>query len=677
MKDKHSLLKRQLRRFFGDTAVPGELEDFINSVDTAYREFDIEREMLERSLELSSQEMLQINAEMRALLHAIPDMFFVIDEKGIIIDHKAISPGDTYFTGESLLLGKSILNIPVPDIGQKFRCARDIIEQGETLVAIEYNFPVNGVRNYYEARIAPVIENRYIVIIRNITERIIAEENLRKEMDFTHTLVQSSPAFFIAIKPQGKIIMMNNAMLNALEYTLDETVAADFISTFIPDPGKNEIAETINELITYKNLLVREWNFLTKSGNELLIEWHIRPVLKKGGSVDFIFGVGIDITGRKRLENQLNQAQKMEAIGTLAGGVAHDFNNLLMGIQGRASLMLMDLDSSNPHYEHLLEIEHYVKRASDLTMQLLGLARGGKYEVKPANINDIIRKSAGMFGRTRKEVVIDYNFETGCWTVEVDQGQIEQVLLNLFLNASQAMPEGGRLFISTENVILEETDVIPYEIMPGKFVKTCVTDTGIGMDKNTMKRIFDPFFTTKEPGRGTGLGLPSAYGIIKNHDGTINVYSEKGRGTTFTFYLPASDKHIPAEKTSPEKFVKGNENILLVDDEEMNLYIGREMISMMGYNAVTAQNGYEAITLYKQDPGSFDLVVLDMIMPEMSGRETFLSLKKINPEVKVLLSSGYSIDGQAKEILNQGCKAFIQKPFTIRELSRKLREILD
>jgi signal transduction histidine kinase len=232
----------------------------------------------------------------------------------------------------------------------------------------------------------------------------------------------------------------------------------------------------------------------------------------------------------------------MEAIGTLAGGVAHDFNNLLTGIQGRTSLMLMDIDSSHEHFEHLSGIEEYIKSAADLTKQILGFARGGKYEIRKTDLNEFIKKQNRMFGRTKKEVTFRGKYQEDLWTVEVDQVQLEQVLLNLYVNASDAMPGGGELYVQTENVVIQKDCAEVFQVEPGKYVKISVTDTGMGMEEAVKERIFDPFFTTKEMGRGAGLGLASAYGIIKNHSGIINVYSEKGHGTTFNIYLPAYEK---------------------------------------------------------------------------------------------------------------------------------------
>ena len=232
-----------------------------------------------------------------------------------------------------------------------------------------------------------------------------------------------------------------------------------------------------------------------------------------------------DITENTKLERQLQQSQKFEAIGTLAGGIAHDFNNLLMGIQGRASLMSVDLESSHPHSEHIKAIEGYIRSATDLTKQLLGFARGGKYEVRPIDINVLLIESAAMFGRTKKEIRIHNKLQNPPPVVEVDRRQIEQVLLNLYVNAWQAMPDGGEIYLETKIVTLDDAYCKPHQVKPGRYAKVSVTDTGIGMDESVCQRIFDPFFTTKEKARGTGLGLSSAYGIIKNHAGILTVYS--------------------------------------------------------------------------------------------------------------------------------------------------------
>jgi two-component system cell cycle sensor histidine kinase/response regulator CckA len=261
--------------------------------------------------------------------------------------------------------------------------------------------------------------------------------------------------------------------------------------------------------------------------------------------------------------------------------------------------------------------------------------------------------------------------------VEVDRGQMEQVFMNLFVNAWQAMPGGGEIYLETENVDLDDARAISYSVRPGRYVKISVTDTGTGMDEKTRERIFDPFFTTKGMGRGTGLGLATVYGIIKGHKGAINVYSEPGHGTTFTIYLPASEREVIGEKTETWTIAMGTETILLVDDEKMVLEVSREMLEFLGYRVYAAGSGQEALAVYMEKRNEIDLVILDMIMPGISGGETFDRLREINSAVRVLLSSGYSINGEAKHILDRGCNGFIQKPFHLTKLSRKIREVLD
>ena len=347
-----------------------------------------------------------------------------------------------------------------------------------------------------------------------------------------------------------------------------------------------------------------------------------------------------------------------------------------MGIQGNVSLMLLDLDPSHTHFQRLEKIEEAVQSGSDLTKQLLGFAMAGKYEVQPTDLNQLIRTSAHMFGRTKKEITIHEKYQEGIWIVDADQGQIEQVMLNLYVNAWQAMPRGGDLYLATENVTLKEEELELYQGAPGRYVKISLTDTGVGMDGATLERIFDPFFTTKEIRRGAGLGLAAVYGIVRNHGGFIRVLSQKGQGTTFHIFLPASEKEVNQRIRRSSPLEKGNETILLVDDEDTITDIGQQILEALGYKAIIAHSGKEAVDLYRKQGTDVDLVILDMIMPEMSGGETYDILKQINPNIKVLLSSGYSIDGEAAEILERGCNGFLQKPFNVNDISQKIREIL-
>jgi len=523
------------------------------------------------------------------------------------------------------------------------------------------------------------------------SENEIINRKLHLSEERYRNLVQSSPDMIYTLDSKGKFTFINNAIDAILGYDSNK-LTGNHYSAIIYEDDLEKAKWAFNE---------RRTRDRATSGVELRLrisdenkEFESSEVkyktieLKSSGMYDnpvdeaakrFLgtHGVARDISNRKRLEAKLQHAQKMEAVGTLAGGVAHDFNNLLMGVQGYASIMLLETDSDNSHYEKLKNIERYVQRGAELTKQLLGFARGGKYYVKPIDPNELIHNAVRMFGRTRKEIVIHEEYGKDIWSVEADSGQIEQVLLNLFLNASHAMPSGGDLILESENVTLDASAVTPLNLQPGPYVKISVTDNGVGMDEETRQRIFEPFFTTNGMGHGTGLGLASAYGIIKNHDGIIDVDSKKGEGTTFRFYLPASEKDVKKEKHTQVQMLKGPETVLLVDDENLIIEVGVEILKTLGYKALLAKSGQEAVDIYKTNRDAIDIVVLDMIMPGMGGGETYDSLKKINPEVKVLLSSGYSIDGMATDILERGCNQFIQKPFDIKELSQKLREVID
>ncbi|MGD9332722.1 MAG: PAS domain-containing protein [Desulfobacterales bacterium] len=412
---------------------------------------------------------------------------------------------------------------------------------------------------------------------------------------------------------------------------------------------------------------VRAYPILDENGRLVKVIEHLRDITPE---------VKAEAENRS-LQKQLQHAQKMESLGTLAGGIAHDFNNLLMGIQGRASLMNIDLPASHPHQEHLQAIEEYVLSATHLTKQLLGFARGGKYEVKPLDINALALESAAMFARTRKEIRIQSKPHPSPLIVNADRGQLEQVLLNMYVNAWQAMPEGGDLYLLTGIVSLDSHRCKPHQIAPGRYAMLSLTDTGIGMDEATRQRIFDPFFTTKEKGRGTGLGLASAYGIIMNHGGLISVESQPGQGTTFEIYLPLSGKALASEETVASGLLKGEETILLVDDETMILDVGQAMLTKLGYRVRAANGGPEAIAMIEQMGDDLDLVILDLIMPGMDGGKVFDAIQQLRPQLPVLLSSGYAINGQAETIMRRGCQGFIQKPFNITTLSEHVRKTLD
>jgi len=527
-------------------------------------------------------------------------------------------------------------------------------------------------------------------IIRDITEEKEAQEALKQSRSLLSSIIEFLPDAIFAINLEGKVISWNRALEEMTGFSAETMLGKGDYEYAIPFYGERRPL-FVNLLLSWDENIAGKYSTIKKDGDTIYAEAEV-PFVK--GPKRYLWGkasllrneqgevIGAiasirDMTERKFLESQLLQARKMESVGTLAGGVAHDFNNILMGIQGHASLMMLELDANHPHYEHLKGIEEQVKSASDLTRQLLGFARGGKYEVEATDMNEVIKKTSTMFGRTKKELAIHKKYEKDLWTVEVDRGQMEQVLLNLYVNAWHAMPEGGKLILETSNTVVDEKYAALHGVLPGKYVMISVTDTGTGMEEEIKKRIFDPFFTTKEMGRGTGLGLAMVYGIIKGHNGLIDVFSKPGCGTTFNIYLPASDKRIREQKPPVSKVVKGTGTILLIDDEPAVLAVSKKILESLGYTVYGIGNGSEAIAFFRDMKSKIDLVILDMIMPGLSGSETFDCIRGVDPSVKVILCSGYSLDGQAQQILDKGCSGFIQKPFNITDLSLKIRDTLE
>jgi two-component system cell cycle sensor histidine kinase/response regulator CckA len=550
-------------------------------------------------------------------------------------------------------------------IGPSFKYEFRVVTKSGSIRWID----IGSVRIDWEGRSAT------LNFISDITDRKQAEDALRYSEKKFRDLAELLPQLIFETDSHGRLTYVNPSGLHLFGYSREDLAGGINALDVIAPSDRVRGAENIVKVARGEKHGGVEYTAVKKDGAIFPVLIYSTPVTREGQTVG-LSGIIIDMTDRKHLEAQLIQSQKMESIGTLAGGIAHDFNNLLMGIQGYVSLMQLDLDASHPHHERLTQITQQIASGADLTKQLLGFARGGRYEVKPTNFNDLIEKTASMFGRTRKEIVLHRRLTGDLWALEVDRGQMEQVLLNLYVNAWQAMPGGGEIHLETENVSLADEEALPFAIKPGRYVKISVIDTGVGMDEKTRERIFDPFFTTKEMGRGTGLGLAMVYGIIKGHDGMIRVYSEPGRGTTFHIYLPASEREVVKAESVAEKILKGTETILLVDDEKTVLSVSRELLKFLGYKVYAAGDGQEAIAVFKEKRGEIDLVILDMIMPGISGGETFDRLREIDPAIRVLLASGYSIEGQAQEILDRGCNGFLQKPFHLEKLAKKVREVL-
>jgi PAS domain S-box-containing protein len=560
------------------------------------------------------------------------------------------------------------------------------------LLVIIASFFFERIKNKYQMelidnqRTLKESENKYRVaydeLNREMKERQRVEYALRESEERFREMAELMPQTVFETDVTGKLTFVNRNAFDNFGYSqTDFDRGVNSLEMVIPE-DRERATENIAKIINGEDVGLNEYTALRKDGSTFPVMVHSATIVRDG-ETSGIRGFIIDITDRqnaeeerRRLETQFHQAQKLETIGTLAGGIAHDFNNLMTTILGNTSLILYDIDNTNPHYEPLKNIERQIKRGAELTTQLLGYARKGKYHVKPVNLNQIVEENAAAFGRTRKEITIRWALADDLLAVEADQGQIQQVLLNLFVNAADAMPTGGSLDLKTSNATHREIKSKDYHPVPGDYLRLTVSDTGIGMDEKVRQRIFDPFFSTKETGKGTGLGLASVYGIIKNHGGYIEVQSQTGRGSQFSIYLPASADRVTKIVEPATEIMTGSGTILIVDDEEMVLDVGARVLQKLGYTVLESSNGFNAVELYKKLRDKIKLVVLDIVMPDMSGGEVYDRLKDINPDVKVLLASGYSIDDQAREIMERGCDGFIQKPFSMKTMSDKISEIL-
>ena len=424
-----------------------------------------------------------------------------------------------------------------------------------------------------------------------------------------------------------------------------------------------------------------EYRVVWPDGTRHWLEDNGRAFYDDNGKPVRMIGASFDITERRKLEEQYRQAQKMEAVGQLAGGVAHDFNNLLTIITGYGEIVLSSLRPNDPAHQMIAEIKRAGERAATLTRQLLIFSRQQVLEPKILDMNAIVSDTEKMLGRLiGEDVRLTCVLHPALDRVKADTGHVEQVIVNLVVNARDAMPQGGRLTVETSNVELDETYAqLHPEVKPGRYVLLAVTDTGCGMDEATKARIFEPFFTTKEPGKGTGLGLATVFGIVKQSGGHIGVYSEVGRGTAFKIYLPSVEARRPSGNSHPglRPNPKGNETILVVEDEDAVRALTRHGLTMLGYTVLEASRGEDAIRIARQHQGPIQLVVTDVVMPGMGGRQLVERLGRLRPGIKVLYLSGYTDDAVVRHGVLQADTAFLQKPFTPTALAQKVRLVLD
>ncbi len=558
-----------------------------------------------------------------------------------------------------------------------------------------------------EQTITPVLDEtgeiiNFIANKQAITERKRAEEertqltdqieNQRQRLD---NIVASVPgvvweAWGEPDAANQRINFVSDYVETMLGYSVEEWLSTPnfWLSIVHPDDREQTAQAAAADFASRTSDGTLEFRWVAKDGRILWVQSHTATIIDDEGQPVGSRGVTIDITERKRVEealqaseDQLRQSQKLEAVGHLAGGVAHDFNNLLTVITGYSDLTLLRLDKDEPNRANVEEIKKAGQRAASLTRQLLAFSRKQVLQPRILKLNSIVSDVEKMLRRLiGEDIDLLTLLEPSLGQINADPGQIEQVILNLAVNARDAMPQGGKLTIETSNVDLDNEYARKHAaIRPGKYVMLALSDTGTGMDAETQARMFEPFFTTKVQGKGTGLGLSTVYGIVKQSEGNIWVYSELGKGTTFKVYLPRVDDLARIE-TAPESGAaapQGRETVLLTEDEEPVRRLTRRILELNGYQVLEAANGDEALSIYKEHTGQIDLIVTDVVMPKMSGLELAQSVKILRPNIKVLYLSGYTDDAIVRHGILDQKMAFLQKPFTPDALLRKVREVLD
>jgi len=625
----------------------------------------------------------EIDRRFRETLDFLPDIVLEIDESGhILYVNQAVTEITQFSTGE-LQNPEDLRKLIHPDdysrIGQRLLDARahghSIAEELRVGRRDGTSFPaIFRANSILFAGKTP----GFRCTITDITFIKQVEESLQETEKKYHELFQESLDTVYICDERGGFQDINPAGVRLFGYGAKEEMRyLELVrDLFVHVADRTRFRREMD-----RHGFVRDFEVQLKSRDGKLVDASITSNAETSDNKAIIRYHGIirDETERRALEQQFLQAQKMESIGLLAGGIAHDFNNILVGILGYASFIKTRMGTDHEFFRYVDIIEKSASRAAELTSQLLAFGRGGKYNLKPVNLNKLILESLKIIIPSfDRSIQIETDLEESLGTVEVDATQIEQALINLCVNARDAMPNGGQMQIRSQvEYVSKNESRRNLSKQPGWFAVVTVRDTGGGIDPENLQRIFEPFFTTKEKGRGTGLGLSMVYGVIKNHGGFILVDSERGNGSSFKIFLPMSDKtEYPDEEPGCE-VNGGREGILVIDDEESIRQFCFDVLRGYGYQVYLAANGLEGLKLYRDQPDSIHLVILDMIMPKMGGKETLINLRRINPHLPVLLSTGFGENDEVRSMMQEGVSGFIQKPYQVPALVSRIREILD
>jgi PAS domain S-box-containing protein len=515
-----------------------------------------------------------------------------------------------------------------------------------------------------------------VLTVEDIMERKAAAEQLKRAKEYTENLIQAASVIIVGLDPAGMVTQMNRTAEEATGYRSGELAGKNWFQTVGGADNLNEQNAT-GAPDTTQFPEASESQIVTKTGSLRTISWRNSPILENGTAIGTLC-FGIDVTEHKMVEAQLRQSQKMESIGQLAGGVAHDFNNMLSVILGYAQLCQLEVPEGASLWQYLQEITKAGERSRDMVRQLLAFSRKEIIAPRPINLNVHCIATQMTLGRLiGEEITLTFLPATYLWTVKIDPSQADQILMNLAVNARDAMPGGGDLTIETANVSIEE-EFCHYHLdaRPGDYTCLTVRDTGTGMDRELVKRIFEPFFTTKEIGKGTGLGLATVYGIVTQNSGFIDVTSELGQGTAFRIYLPRLSEESEAAPLEQALSTTGSGTVLVVEDDKMLLSMATQMLEKMGYRVIRAETPERALAICQDRAVCIDLVLSDVVMPGMNGRQMAQGIGQLRPELQVLFMSGYSSDIVAKRGIMELGMHFIQKPFDMEGLNLKIQETL-